>query len=221
MSQFKLFFIAILMYKLDTLLLFSVEIYGVIIDVFISLFLFWFLSTDFKFYLFVVLLIYLWDVDQLILIYFSKFILLEVFNIQILYFHKVSLVKFFVNPWVIFWNYIFYYTVHFKSLFLHFLVMWSTLIMSPCLYKVRHHLKNTTKSLFFVSWCKLLLKIRQENDIFEFFFFRPMTFFLICNMIFQGSSMNKKRQDSFLGGRLFYWRFILLNHLVYLLIINI
>lgn len=130
---------------------------------------------------------------QLILIDFCKFLFFLVINVQILDFNYVSLIEFLVNSRMVFRNYVLYDTIDLKSLFLHFLMMWSALIMCSRLNKVWHHFEYTTKTFFLVLCCEFFLKVGKEYDIFEFFFLSPMTLFLISNVIFDWGSVNYKR----------------------------
>ena len=103
-------------------------------------------------------------------------------------------------------NDIFNYTVHLKSLFLHLLVVWSALVMCSCLNEIGHNFENSAKPLFLVPGSEFLLKVFEKNDIFEFFFWSPMAFFFISNMILNGSSMNYKRKWSlFVRSCFFQW----------------
>lgn len=88
------------------------------------------------------------------------------------------------NPWVVLGRDVIDDSVHLILLFLHFLVVRPALVMSSGFNKIRHNLKDTTESLFCVFLGKFCLEVLEKDGIFKSFFFRPVSFFLISNMVF-------------------------------------
>ena len=111
--------------------------------------------------------------------------------------NRIFVVKFVIYSKRILRRHIRYDTVNLKLLFLHFLMMWTALIMSSCLNKIRHNFEYTAESLFSVFGCKFSLKELQENSIFKLLFLSPMSLFLISNIVVKKRFLNYEWENDF------------------------
>lgn len=118
-------------------------------------------------------------------------IVINVINIQIKHLQFVFFVELPKDSRMIFAGDILDDAVDLVFFFLHLLMMRSALIMSPGLDEIGHDLKDPTKP-FIISGSKFIFEKLQEENIFKFFFFSPMTFFLIGYKVVNWSFLNKE-----------------------------
>lgn len=125
----------------------------------------------------------------------SLFKLFKVFffvNLQWFNFINVTLPKLLENSWVIFWRCGGENRIDFKLLLLHFLMVTPALMRVSRFDKDCHQIEDVVEPSF-GFYLKSFLEIFQKDHVFEFFFFTPVSFFLVRNQLFILLPLNLER----------------------------